>query len=99
MQHAHARVVTRAVEIESAGVREVVVFHSPRESLLPYQGAFPFDVIGDPHKVLYARCGVEASVLAILNPRVWPTLFKAGAARDKPKGKPEGGPLDCPQTS
>lgn len=86
--------VTRAAEIESAGMREVVVFHSPRESLLPYQGSFPFDVIGDPHKALYARCGVETSVLAILNPKVWPTLFKAGAAKDKPEGGALGLPAD-----
>jgi peroxiredoxin len=88
--------VKRYAELEAAHIREIVIFHSPKDSLLPYQGSFPFDVVGDPEKVLYRRFGVEASVLAILNPKVWPTLFKANSAKDKPKGRPEGGPLGLP---
>jgi peroxiredoxin len=88
--------VKRHEELAGAGVHEVVVFHSPKESLLPYQGSFPFDVIGDPKKTLYQRFGVETSVLAILNPKVRSTIFKANAARDKPKGSAEGGPLGLP---
>jgi peroxiredoxin len=88
--------VKRHTEIRDAGIHEIVVFHSPAESLLSYQGSFPFDVVGDPEKALYRRFGVQSSVLAILNPKVWPTLFEANAAKDKPKGGPEGGPFGLP---
>lgn len=43
----------RYKEIEAAGIHEVVIFHSPNASLLPYQGKFPFDVVGDPEKIHY----------------------------------------------
>jgi peroxiredoxin len=88
--------VERYAELKEVHIREVVIFHSPKDSLLPYQGSFPFDVVGDPQKILYRRFGVETSVLAILNPKVWPTLFRANVAKDKPKGGPEGGPLGLP---
>ena len=88
--------VARHEEIAKAGVREVVVFHSPDESLLPYQGEFPFDVIGDPQKRLYKELGVEASPLALLNPAAWPAILKANLAKNKPKGAIEGGPLGLP---
>ena len=88
--------IVRAQEIKAAGVREIVVFHSPNASLLPFQGAFPFDVIGDPEKKLYAQFGVEASLFAILNPGAWPAMFKGMGLKDKPKGDPEGGPLGLP---
>ena len=88
--------VARNAEITAAGIREVVVFHSPDASLLPYQGSFPFDVVGDPEKKLYAQFGVESSVFAILNPGAWPAIFKGASAKDKPKGDPEGGPLGLP---
>ena len=88
--------IARDAEIKAAGIREVVVFHSPDASLLPYQGNFPFDVIGDPEKKLYAQFGVEASVFAILNPAAWPAMAKGIGLKDKPKGDPEGGPLGLP---
>jgi hypothetical protein len=46
-----------------AGVREVVVFHSSDDELLPYQGRFPFDVIGDPEKLLHRRYGLHQTAL------------------------------------
>jgi hypothetical protein len=42
-----------------------VIFHSSDAELLPYQGRFPFDVIGDPEKALYRRYGVESSISAL----------------------------------
>lgn len=86
----------RYPEIKDAGIKEVVVFHSPDASLLPYQGKFPFDVIGDPEKKLYEQFGVESSVFAILDPRAWPAIIKGNLAKDRPKGDPEGGPLGLP---
>ncbi len=88
--------IARDKEIRAAGVREVVVFHSPNTSLLRYQGTFPFDVIGDPEKKLYAQFGIESSVFAILNPGAWPAMFKGMGLKDKPQGDPEGGPLGLP---
>lgn len=42
----------RADELRSAGVRTVVVFHSCRDTLAPYQNESPFDFIADPTKAL-----------------------------------------------
>lgn len=86
----------RNAEIEAAGIREVVIFHSPKESLLPYQGKFPFDVIGDPEKKLYAQFGVETSIFAILDVRAWPAIMRGNSAKDKPTADPEGGVLGLP---
>jgi peroxiredoxin len=88
--------IKRDSEIKGNGIREVVVFHSPNESLLPYQGKFPFDVIGDPKKNLYRQFGVESSLAAILNPKGWSKMFQAMLLKDKPSGVPEGGPLGLP---
>jgi peroxiredoxin len=88
--------VRRSAELEAAGVSEVVVFHSPAASLLPYQGKFPFTVIGDPEKKLYREYGVESSILALLDPRAWPAMVKGHGIKDRPKGDPEGGPLGLP---
>ena len=89
-------IIGRIQEIKKAGIHEVVVFHSSNAALLPYQGKFPFDVIGDPEKKLYRQFGVESSVFSILNPLAWPAMFKGNMAKDKPKGDPEGGPLGLP---
>src|ERR1700739_3848734 len=45
--------VEREEEITKAGIREVVVFPSTTEELLPNEKALPFDVIPDPQKRLY----------------------------------------------
>ena len=62
-------VVQRLGEIEAAGIREVVVFHSTREELLSYQDELPFAVIADPTRELYRRFGVEHRPRALLNRR------------------------------
>lgn len=89
-------VIQRISEIEAAGIHEVVIFHSPKESLLPYQGKFPFDVIGDPEKKLYAQFGVGSSIFAILDIRAWPAIVRGNTAKDKPTVEPEGGVLGLP---
>jgi len=93
--HLHS-FVERHTELEKAGIHEVVVFHSPKASLLPFQGQFPFDVIGDPDKKLYREFGVESSVFAILNPSAWPAMIDGVGLKDRPQGDPEGGPLGLP---
>ena len=71
----HLRSISARVgEINAAGIREVVVFHSTADELRKYQADMPFTVIGDPDKTLYHRFGVEASVKAVLNPRAWRAL-------------------------
>ena len=88
--------IARNPEIEAAGIHEVVVFHSPKESLLPYQGKFPFDVIGDPEKKLYGQFGVGSSIFSILDVRAWPAIMRGNSAKDKPTTEPEGGVLGLP---
>jgi len=93
--HLHS-FVTRNADLQAAGIHEVVVFHSSNASLLPFQGTFPFDVIGDPEKDLYREFGVESSIYSILNPGAWPAMWEGHALKDKPTGDPEGGPLGLP---
>lgn len=93
--HVH-EFVARHAELTAAGIKEVVVYHSPEASLLPYQGKFPFAVIADPEKKLYAQFGVGTSIYAILDVRAWPAMARGIAASDKPKGDPEGGALGRP---
>lgn len=83
----------RHPEIAAAGIREVVVFHSSDTELLPYQGSFPFDVVGDPKKDLYRRYGVEASRKALLSLRAWIAAIKGNLTKDKPSSNdpPNGG--------
>jgi peroxiredoxin len=82
--------------LKAAGIEEVVVFHSPKVSLLPYQGSFPFAVIADPDKKLYAQYGVDTSLFALLDVRAWPAIVRGASLSDKPKGDPEGGSLGRP---
>lgn len=93
--------IARHSELTDRGIREVVTFHSTDAELLPYQGQFPFDVIGDPKKVLYRRFGVETSIWAVLDPRAWGASLRGNFRRDKPafKGIPNGGFLGFRPTS
>lgn len=94
----HLRSITqRHEEIRAAGIREVVVFHSPTAELLGYQAELPFAVIADPDKRLYREFGVESSPRALLNPRVWlPAIRAALRSRRLLPGDPDGGILGLP---
>ena len=72
--HLHS-IVRRHQEILAASVREVVVFHSRTQELLQHTGTLPFSVIADPEKKLYRAFGVDASLSALLDPRVWPAIL------------------------
>lgn len=74
--HLHS-FVRRHEEIEAASIREVVVFHSTADLLLPHAGNLPFAVIADPDKRLYAEFGVESALRALLDPRVWVPVLRA----------------------
>src|SRR5579864_4559226 len=52
----------RAREIEAAGIKEVIVFHSSAKSIRSYQKDVPFLLVGDPKKALYKEFGVETSL-------------------------------------
>jgi peroxiredoxin len=94
----HLRTITqRHDDILAAGIREVVVFHSPADELLEYQAELPFAVIADPDKHLYRDFGVEAAPRALLNPRVWlPAIRAALRTRRLPPATPHGGILGLP---
>jgi hypothetical protein len=98
-------IVNRLGEIEAAGIREVVVFHSSAEALRPYTADLPLDVIADPGRALYRELGVEYGARALLDPRGWPTIARAVARelravrrrdRPAPPANPEGGRLGLP---
>lgn len=61
-------IVRRHQEIEAAGIREVVVFHSPAEELRKHTDDLPFAVVADPRKRLYREFGVEQARRALLSP-------------------------------
>lgn len=86
---------TRNADIERAGVKEVVVFHSPVAAMAPYQGSLPFDAVADPEKKLYKRFGVEASLRSLLSFRALLDALK-GMASTKPARTREGGAIGLP---
>ena len=102
----HLRSIVRGHdEIEAAGVREVVVFHSPAEELAEHTPGLPFPVIADPDKLLYVEFGVESAARSLLDPRVWGTILRVvavttwGVLRGReraPAAKPHGGRLGLP---
>ncbi len=57
-----AEVRRRAREIEAAGIKEVIVFHSSVKSIRSYQKDLPFVLVGDPKKALYKEFGIKASL-------------------------------------
>jgi hypothetical protein len=98
-------IVARHQEIEAAGIREVVVFHSPAEELRRHVDGLPFAVVADPDKRLYREFGVESGRRALLDPRawraiVWGVLRALGPVlrgrRPAPAGRPHGGRFGLP---
>jgi peroxiredoxin len=73
----HLRSIVRHhAEIEAAGIREVVVFHSPADELREHAADLPFAVIADPDKQLYVEFGVESARRAVLHPRAWGPIVR-----------------------
>jgi peroxiredoxin len=61
----------------AASVREVAIFHSTADELLPHARDLPFPVIADPEKRLYAEFGVESATRALLDPRAWAPILRS----------------------
>jgi hypothetical protein len=100
--------IRRAADLRSAGVREVLVFHSEPRFIEDYHAELPFEVIADPEKRLYEAHGVESSIWAIASPLAWPSLVRgyrlraAGSIDSTPLGLPadvligaDGRVVDC----
>jgi peroxiredoxin len=68
-------------ELEAAGVREVVVFHSDRRRLQAYGSDLPFDMVPDPAKTLYREFGVERSWRSLANPVTWMGALRGWSRR------------------
>ncbi|MBK7399600.1 MAG: AhpC/TSA family protein [Myxococcales bacterium] len=90
-------VAKRRHELVAAGIREVAFFHSTAESMRPFQGDLPFDVVADPDKTLYRRFGVEASLKSVADPRAWGGFLRGALASHASSSTAgEGGHLGLP---
>ena len=58
----------RKDELDAAGIRELVVFHSTAEELRRNEPDVPFTIIPDPDKELYTAFRVGTSWRSVLNP-------------------------------
>jgi peroxiredoxin len=92
-------IVQRHDEITTAGIREVVFFHSPADELRAYD--LPFAVIADPGKHYYRELGVESSRRALLHPQTWAAILRGAALTLMGKYRPpaarqQGGRLGLP---
>jgi peroxiredoxin len=86
----------RREDLEAAGIREVVLFHSSRDEMLKYQAQLPFDCVADPAKQHYRRFGVETSRLSVLHPRVFWSGLRWILATGRFYKKAENGILGLP---
>jgi peroxiredoxin len=84
----------RAREIEAAGIKEVIVFHSSAKSIRSYQKDVPFVLVGDPKKALYKEFGVETS-LAFLSLKALGAAMR-GVAHGHFGLRLSGGPFGLP---
>ncbi len=69
-------VIKRLDQIEAAGIREVVLFHSTPEELATYVDDMPFDLVADPDRTLYHRFGVETAIRSVADPRSMAPILK-----------------------
>jgi len=84
-----------AREIEAAGIKEVIVFHSSPKSIRSYQKDVPFLMVGDPKKTFYKDFGVESS-LGFINLRALGAGLRGMAHGHFALRMVGGGPLGLP---
>ena len=102
--HLHS-ITQRHAELVAASIREVAVFHSTIDELLPHVRDLPFSAIADPEKRLYGEFGVESAPRALLDPRGWVPILR-GVTRSlsmvvrreqpRPELNPHGGSFGLP---
>lgn len=91
------QVARRHDEIVAAGIREIAFFHSTIESMRPFQGDLPFEVIPDPERRVYDQYAVSASLRSILDPRAWGGFVRGTLARHPSSSvRGEGGHTGLP---
>ena len=90
--------IRRNDELKRAGIVEIVFFHSSVAELLPYQGSFPFDVVGDAERRFYRRYGVGRSIFSLLHPKTWLAMLRGliTKIRSAISLLPEGGLFGLP---
>ena len=76
--------IKRRDDIDAAGIREVVVFHSTRQELETYVDDMPFDLVADPERTLYRRFGVESALRSVADPRAALSVAKGVLDRSRP---------------
>jgi hypothetical protein len=64
--------VQRSGDISSAGIREIMVFHSTDKAIRKYEKDLPFTLIADPGKQLYRQFGVTSKLRGLVHPRMAP---------------------------
>jgi peroxiredoxin len=94
-------IVARHHEIRSAGIREVVVFHSTAAELAKHEAELPFPLIADPERVLYRRLGVERRPSSLLSPRAQAAAIagEAAALGSHSTKRGELGPVSPPEVA
>ena len=90
-----AELCGRAREIEAAGIKEVIVFHSSAKSIRSYQKDVPFVLVGDPKKAIYKEFGVETSLGFIMSLKAL-GAFMRGIVHGHFGLRFSGGPLGLP---
>jgi len=86
------QMIKRAEEIKSAGIHEVIIFHSREVEMQPLQQGVPFDLVADAEKLYYKEFGVESSLAFFLNREAIAAAIR-GILRGKLSLKMTGGPL------
>ena len=64
----------RAADLERAGVKVVIVFHSPSIDIEELRGDLPFALVADPERRYYRAFGVGRSLKALLNRQAFASL-------------------------
>lgn len=89
------QLMKHATEINEAGVREVLFFHSSADDIRAFQSDVPFDVIADPEKVYYRQVDAEASLFFWMNAKTILAALKS-LIRFKFTFKMSAGPFGLP---
>ena len=87
----------RAAELQQAGIKVVIVFHSPAGDVADLRGDLPFALVPDPDRRYYREFGVGRSPFSLLNSVAFATLrseAKAGRRAQRVHGGPFGLPAD-----